>query len=301
MTYACRIGKSYEYRIRNWFKENRSGWKAERNPLSGASTQITEEMGKHDVRAWNDSLNIFIQIEAKKTSKKDNILAIKKEWLDKIDFNNDEILVYSYQNCKQHFCFMTKEVSEKILESTKENIKISKDIIEAKGEVQFNAKREWFEEKEEIIAISFIGNIYHVYDLGKFIDIREKYVKPKDNKQSFVEQIKTLNTQEELEKFFKENESNLKTRDKRVFFSKLERVELGKDNLFNHDMVKSNQFWLPEEKRFDWNENTIKSIENKIIDWTDKNIDEDSEWSNEIEIEILMKDIRKILGLEEKK
>jgi len=66
MVFSHVVGKNAEYRLRDWLRA-REGWKAERNPLSGASEQIEEELGKHDIRAWNDDLRIFLQLENKKT------------------------------------------------------------------------------------------------------------------------------------------------------------------------------------------------------------------------------------------
>jgi hypothetical protein len=303
MVFAHVIGRSYEYRVRNWFKE-RENWEAERNPLSGASDQITEEMGKHDVRAWNDKLNIFLQIECKKTSTEQDNLKIQKEWLDKIDFSNDEFLVFSYQNCQQHFALMPKSAAQAILEKVEHKLKLKEKIYEASGEVQFGFKKEWVDGKrDEIFLVKFNDVIYYILDLGEFIDLREKYIKPESENKSLIERIKTLNTKESLEKFFKDNESKMETRDKRAYYAKLERIESGNINEADHGMIKQNQFWLPEEKKFDWGENTVKQIIERVQDWVDTNLEEEDDdivWANNHDIDVLEKNIRKTLGLDKK-
>lgn len=93
-------GTGYEYRIRDWFrnekesKDKPTGWEAERNSLSREEKSFGETVAKHDVKAWkdiNDKDRIFLQIEAKKTGK--DVHTIQKEWIDKIDFASDELLV----------------------------------------------------------------------------------------------------------------------------------------------------------------------------------------------------------------
>ena len=303
MVFAHVIGKGFEYRLRNWFVEK--GWNAERNPLSGASEQIEEQLGKHDVRAWKG--DIFLQIECKKTMKKkktkdgldDDTLIIQKEWLDKINFDNDEFLVFSYNRSKQHFAFMTKEASDKILESSK--MKLT-PTYEPRGDVGFGFKRDWLEDKKEVIHVSnFIGKIWYAMDLEVFIDAREKSGIP-TKATSFDEKIKTIQNADVLKNLFKEESSKWTTREFRLYYSKLERLESGKDNQYNPTFIKDSQFWLDEKKKFDWDQNTIEQVINKVQGWTDKNLEENDDgemvWLNNEDIIILTKQIKKILGLD---
>lgn len=93
-------GTGYEYRIAKWFSNEKQtdskpkGWEAERNSLSREEKSFGKTTAKHDVKAWKDVdeyNRIFLQIEAKKTAK--DIHTIQKEWIDKIDFKKDELLV----------------------------------------------------------------------------------------------------------------------------------------------------------------------------------------------------------------
>lgn len=307
MTFAHVIGKDYEYRLRNWFVEK--GWKAERNPLSGASDQIEEQLGKHDVRAWKEDLNIFLQIECKKTMQKkktkdgqdDDTLIIQKEWLDKIDFDNDEFLVFSYNRCQQHFAYMTKEASEKILDSSKMKVL---PAFEPRGGSGFGFKREWLEDKKDVIHVSnFIGKTWYAMDLEVFIDAREKSKIP-TKATSFDEKIKTIHSIDTLKELFTTESANWNTREFRLYYSKLERLETGKDNAYNPTFIKDSQFWLEEKKKFDWDKNTIEQIINKVQAWTDKNLEENEDgemvWENNENIDVLQNQIKKILGLDKK-
>ena len=44
-----------------------------------------------------------------KAGEDDDTLVIQKEWLDKINFDNDEFLVFSFNRSQQHFTYMTQE------------------------------------------------------------------------------------------------------------------------------------------------------------------------------------------------
>lgn len=302
MVFAHVIGRGYEYRVRDLFLKK--GWFAERNPLSGASDQIEEQLGKHDVRAWKG--DIFLQIECKKTMKKkktkdgqdDDTLIIQKEWLDKIDFTNDEFLVFSYNRSQQHFAFMTKEASEKILDSSK--MKLT-PVFEPRGSVGFGFKREWLEDKRDVIHVSdFDDKIWYAMDLEVFIDAREKCGLP-TKATSFDEKIKVVQSIDTLKEMFKES-SKWTTREMRLYYSKLERLESGKDNNYNPGFIKDSQFWLDEKKKFDWDQNTIDQVVAKVQVWTDKNLEENDDgemvWSNNEDITVLTKQIKKILGLD---
>lgn len=307
MVFANVIGKGYEYRVRNWFVDK--GWKAERNPLSGASDQIEEELGKHDVRAWRDDLNIFLQIECKKTMIKkknkagedDDTLVVQKEWLDKINFDNDEFLVFSFNRCLQHFAYMTQEAAERIIGSL--NMKKS-EPFEARGDKGYGFKREWLEGKPELIFVSkFMDKTWYAMDLEVFINARET-CKIATKATSFEEQIKVIQKVDVLKELFTTEGSTWNTRQLRLYYSKLERLESGKDNAYNPSFIKDGQFWLDEGKKFDWDKNTVEQIVNKVQSWIDKNLQEDGGgeivWTNESDIKTLESEIVKILGLDKK-
>ena len=307
MTFAHVIGKDYEYRVKQWFIDK--GWKAERNPLSGASDQIEEQLGKHDVRAWKEDLNIFLQIECKKTMQKkktkdgqdDDTLVIEKEWLDKIDFTNDEFLVFSYNRCQQHFAFMPKEESDKILT----NVQLKQTpLYEPRGDSGFGFKRAWLEDKQDTIyTVKFLDRVWHAMDLGVFIDAREKSKIP-TKATSFDEKIKTIHSIDVLKELFTTESATWTTKQLRLYYSKLERLESGKDNAYNPTFIKDSQFWLDEKKKFDWDQNTIDQIVKKVQAWTDKNLEpnDDGEmvWSFNEDETVLANQIKKILGLDKK-
>lgn len=114
-------GTGYEYRIRDWFRNEKQskdkppGWEAERNSLSREEKSFGETVAKHDVKAWkdvNDTDRIFLQIEAKKTGK--DVHTIQKEWIDKIDFFSDELLVIAL-NRTGHFAVIDIEAMPNLL------------------------------------------------------------------------------------------------------------------------------------------------------------------------------------------
>jgi hypothetical protein len=167
---ANTIGTNYEYRVRDWF--NDQGWKAERNPLSGASEQIVSEMGKHDIRTWREDLKVFLQVECKKTGKANNILNLEQEWLDKIDFDEDEILCFSYKNCKEHFCLTTKEVAQKVMKN--HDMKLTEEVYSPKGKKQCVMKRIWLEKKiDQLFQIKFNNKMYYIMNLEMYLRGRE--------------------------------------------------------------------------------------------------------------------------------
>jgi Holliday junction resolvase len=218
LVYSSTIGKNYEYRIRNWFRD--LGWESERNPLSGASEQIVRNMGKHDVRVRKN--DIFLQLECKKTNKKNGILNIEKEWIDKINFNNDEFLIFSYKNCLQHFClFPEKSVIEKIQKS---ELKIVEDTIKVSGKKQFGMKREIIEKnKGKVFRVLFDDIIYLILDLEEYIGLREKFG-PTQN-QTFCNKISLMNNIDQLKEIYNKEKDNLTTTEHKEYYIKLEKLE----------------------------------------------------------------------------
>ena len=295
MTTAGVIGKGYEYRVRDWFRER--GWGSERNPLSGASKQITEEMGKHDVRSWKG--NIFLQIECKKTNKESDSLDIKQEWLDKINFDNDEILCFSFKNCKQHFCLITKRMGDGVFKDAQ--LVKSDSVYKPIGNSSFGYKREWLENKPRFCSQVIFNNvIYYVVDLELFLEFREKYDGNNAESKGFVENVKAIHDIDKLKKLYKDSESKLTTREKRIFYGKLERLETGKLNAVDESTMRDSQFWL--ENKAEVKEEVIDKIIKKIEQWIDINLVEDEDsgnvfWGHKVEMDVLKKVIKKILGI----
>lgn len=129
-------GTSYEYRVRNFLRS--LGWDAHRNDLSGASKQIAMLVAKHDVRASKNG--IFLQLECKKTKAKEEH-KIERIWFTKIDFTNDEFLVFAFGR-SPHYA-MVPELAYQMLD--KGYVPVA-PRYEATGKTQFNCKRAWFDE-----------------------------------------------------------------------------------------------------------------------------------------------------------
>lgn len=218
MTQSHVLGRNYEYRLRDWFRDR--GWESERNPLSGASEQIVNNLGKHDVRVLKDG--IFLQLECKKTNKKNGILNIKKEWIDKIDFNNDEFLIFSYKNCFQHFClFPEKYIIDKL---NKSDFEIVKEIIKVSGKKQFGMNRGIIEKnKKKVFRIDFDNIFYCILDLEDYISLREKF--GPSNVQNFYNKISFINDINELKIIYEKEKNNLTTTEHKEYYIKLEKLE----------------------------------------------------------------------------
>ena len=294
MVTAGVIGKGYEYRLRDWFRER--GWNSERNPLSGASKQITEEMGKHDVRSWKG--DIFLQIECKKTNKESESLTIQQEWLNKINFDNDEFLCFSFKGCKQHFCLFPKRIGDAIFRDAV--LDKSATVYKPVGSSGFGYKREWLENKPRFCSQVDFNNVhYYVVDLELYVEYREKFDGHNADSKSFVEQVKALHDVSKLKKLYSENESKLTTREKRIYYGKLERVENGKFNSVDATTMNESQFWLDNKPVV--KEESIQKIIEKIEQWIDLNLLEDEEtgnvfWGHKVNIDVLKNIIKKILG-----
>jgi predicted nucleic acid-binding protein len=95
-------GYGLEYKIVNWFNNEEKrvdwplGWESERNTLSREEKKFGVTTAKHDVKALKCLTDgaIFLQLEAKKTGKE--LHTIQKQWIDKINFHNDELLVIAF-------------------------------------------------------------------------------------------------------------------------------------------------------------------------------------------------------------
>ena len=118
------------------------------------------------------------------------------------------------------------------------------------------------------------------------------------------EQMKSINDVKTLKELFEKESSNWETKQMRLYYSKLERLETGNSNAYSPSFIKEGQFWLDESKKFDWDENTVDQIAEKVQAWIDKNLEEDEGgnivWSHNSKPESLKKDIKHILGLDKK-
>lgn len=179
-------GTGYEYRIRDWFRNAKeqadkpTGWDAERNSLSREEKSFGEVTAKHDVKAWKDTEDgrIFLQIEAKKTGK--DIHTLQKEWIDKIDFTNDELLVIAL-NRTPHYAVITvdqynqlnsryryaldcdPENAEKLIRRGKKSVRVHKHELE--GITWDDPKR---------LVWEGLGKDLIIVPLGFFVFLREK-------------------------------------------------------------------------------------------------------------------------------
>lgn len=237
-------GNSYEYRVANWFA-NRPGWNGLRNPLSGASEQISESVGKHDVRAWHNALPIFLQIECKKRTrvrdeKKRSQIEIKKEWIDKINFAVDEILVVSTDRSDMYVFIPTKRfftILGRSFELTYDKSQIYS------GDKQFVFKRESVDESvDKRYYLQWMGEAWTVLLLEEFVTLRE--TANLDDKLSIEDQIKRLVTLEKAQEFEKLNLPDLNYNQKRLLYSKLQELESG--TLVNPIAHSNDQFWLDD-------------------------------------------------------
>jgi len=206
-------GTNYEYRCRDFLRG--LGWSSERNPLSGASEQVAETTGKHDVRASKDG--IFLQIECKKTAE-DATHKLKRKWIGKIDFNNDEFLVFAFGR-SPHYALVT-EVYYKTLDPTF----IAAPRYTATGGTMFTFYRKWLEEeslvcflwedyKEHFIALPLETLIEMIIKRGPL-----KALQPLDF-------INSHDSVEELAVWYKENQYRLTNKERGHYYGKLHRLE----------------------------------------------------------------------------
>lgn len=180
-------GRSYEYRVRDHFR-SLEGWNAERNDNSKAKKQIkdTDIESKHDVVAWKEDWSIVLQIECKKTSKAK--LALQWEWIEKIDFSNDEILVFATQRTSHYTLTSLQQYEEMVGKITKKH-----DCLEARGKSQWRTSIDNF---DSLVELVWNEQHFVIMELSKFLIQREKFggksIKPdqlknKESNQSIIE------------------------------------------------------------------------------------------------------------------
>lgn len=242
---AKRIGNAFEYRVADWF-DQQPNWFGLRNPLSGASEQIKTAVSKHDVRAWNEKLNIFLQIECKKRSKnskdpkKSDSLEIKKEWIDKLDFENDELLVFA-TNRSPIYVFIPSSRFFRILGRSFE-IEYSKENT-FKGEKQFVLYRELVDRLEDKrFHLLWNQQPWTILLLDDFLVLRE--TAKIEQTLSVEEQIKRFTNLESALNFESENISTLNYKQKSLLYSKIH--QLDSDGFINPVIHAESQFWLDD-------------------------------------------------------
>jgi hypothetical protein len=224
-------GTSYEYRVRNWFQER--GWEAERNPLSGASDQISETTGKHDVRAKKAGL--FLQIECKKTGAEDKH-KLQRIWFEKIDFKNDEFLVFAFSR-SDHYAIITqgiyKALNPDFLEDTPR--------YTAEGASQFTFHRAWLNAEDPVCFLwKDYGEIYVATELSKFIALLEKRG-PLETLNP-IDVIKATDDIPKLLEWYKIHKHRLTNKEKHFYYNKLCMLEEGCTGP-SREFIASQQFW----------------------------------------------------------
>lgn len=253
----ARRGRSYEYRLRDWLRQH--GYQAERNPLSGASAQLEEELGKYDVRASKGQ--IFLQIEAKKTSAQDKRI-IKRSQLDKIQFDNDELYVFAFDR-SDHYAIVSLDRYISLTRTTKTSSTEAADLCygtrqikTVRGKKQFTFHRKWLEGTRTLFYWPEVETYFVALLLAEFLKIREKYQQRASNEQEItttedpIELIKKCNQLQELLDFYQQKGEQLSFKQKRILFSKCERLEAGADNRVSNRFIASQEWWLSNDKKY---------------------------------------------------
>jgi len=239
-------GTSYEVRLVKWIA-NRAGWQAKRIPLSGASQFITECIGGHDVKAWNESLNIHLTIEAKKrgkvTKEEDcHQIIIQKKWLENnLDFDKDNLLVFA-TNQSPHYTFLPLHRYFQILNRKYDIVYTSENTF--KGKSQFLFKREYIDNNSDSrFHLLWDNQPYVVILLEDFITLRETANLHDDL--STEDQIVRLSSLDKAIEFEKLNLDSLTYSQKKLLYTKLEQIESGE---VIHPIAHANeQFWLKDD------------------------------------------------------
>ena len=240
---GSKSGKVFEYRVANWFNQ-REGWQGARNPLSGASQQIVESISKHDVRAWNEKLSIFLQIEAKKKTginkAKRNEIIVQQKWLDKIDFTKDEILVFATDR-SDLYAFIPTTRFFQIL-GRQYRVEYSKENTYS-GDSQFLMRREYVDDAaQKRYHLKWSDKEYTVLMLDEFLTLRETVIL--DDDLSFEDRIKRLTSLEKALVFEVNYWDHLSTPQRKLLYTKLTELESGQ--IINPLHLSEAQFWLED-------------------------------------------------------
>lgn len=234
-------GTAFEYKIRNWFNE-REGWTAERVLLSGAVKQAADEIGKNDVKARHES-GIFLQLECKKTAQHDEHV-ILWEWIEKIDFDNDEFLVFAFGRSKSYVLVRQEDYAE-----VDENFIPDAPEFVASGATRFKCKRQWL---EEVIPLTVLWKphkkMFVLTELEPYIEKLEvrgplKTLKP-------LETIKAADDMVKLRDWYGENKQRLTSYERSLYYAKLHRLENDIPDRPTNQYVASVQWWRDTSEDF---------------------------------------------------
>lgn len=238
-----RAGTSAEYAVANWFCK-RENWDAKRNVLSGASQQFCETVSKHDCRAWHKTLPIFLQIEVKKKTgigSKPNEIIIQNEWLEKIDFTKDELLVFS-TNRSSLWAFLPLDRYFQVL-GRKYQVDYTIENT-YKGKSQFLFKRESIDNSpEKKVHVLWDNKPYVIILLEDFVVLRE--TANLNDELSVEDKIVRLSSLEKAIEFEKLNLDDLSYSQKKLLYTKLEQIESGE--VVNPIAHANEQFWMKDD------------------------------------------------------
>ncbi len=233
-------GTSYEYRVRDWFNA-RPNWSAERIILSGAVKSIADELGKNDVKAQHQN-GTFLQIECKKTGDHEEHV-IQWAWLEKIDFTNDEFLVFAFGR-SDHYVLVKQEI---YAELDKKFIPSAPNFT-AEGDTRFKVKREWFVELPVTVFWSTHNQMFVVTTLDRYVELLEargplKTLQP-------IEVIKAATAIEPLIAWYKEFKHRLTSYERSLYYAKLHRLENDIDDKPTAEFIATNQWWRDTSQDF---------------------------------------------------
>lgn len=225
-------GTSFEYRVREYLRN--LGWTSERNPLSGASQQIVATTGKHDVRASKEG--IFLQLECKKTGHQTKHV-LRREWIEKIDFTNDEYLVFAFGRSDAYVLILSS-----VYQTLDPNYKLEVPRYEAIGGTRFTFHRSWMEEEDPLTFMwKDYNEMFVVTPLARFIELVSargplKAIKPLDFINSATEILP-------LATWYKENKFRLTNFERCHFYGKMHRLEHGISDEVSPEFKASVQWW----------------------------------------------------------
>lgn len=225
------IGDGFEYRVRDWFRNQ--GWHSERNPLSGASDQLKTLVAKHDVRATKQG--VFLQLECKKTNdtKKHKL---RREWYDKINFLNDEFLVFGFGRSAIYCC-----VPLAIYQELDPNMDPT-PTHEAKGEKQFTFHRSWFDDTDYVVFHwETYQECYVATLLENWVELLSQRGPLEDMDPVSVicgaDEIKFLTN------WFNKHHHRLTNEQKCLYYGKLHRLEHNIADIPKHELLAEVQWW----------------------------------------------------------
>lgn len=233
-------GTSYEYRVRDWFNA-RPNWTATRIILSGAVKSVVDELGKNDVTARHQS-GIFLQIECKKTGDHEEHI-ILWDWLEKLDFTNDEFLVFAFGR-SDHYVLVKQEIYAEI---DKGFIPGAPNFI-AEGDTRFKVKRQWFDILPVTILWSTHNQMFVVTTLTQYTELLEKRGPLKTLQP--IEVIKAATEIEPLKAWYKEFKHRFTSYERSLYYAKLHRIENGIDDKPTAEFIAANQWWRDTSQDF---------------------------------------------------